>query len=393
MPYSHFQTISRSDIPSDGKLYIIGDIHGEIEAFSALVAELSDNDVLVVVGDIIDRGRDAAGKNATSAVLDLILEKNAMDSGPKIYSIKGNHEHEFLAVIDILNAERPFNPENKDKLVTCFRNGGAWLFKHPQDSRQNHALLVWSAHYMAGERSEHYQRAERFILNYIEELSQASNISDYLIDDLSQYEAYIRQLPYVIKIDDALNPAWVVHSDLAMTDSDLNLKMSNHQNLQDAEIDALINTRPQYFSHVRTKDDVKVYCGHNIIDENPTSECAPTFAVRDFSNHINLDSGAYFTKNFLVVDHFQYLAFIKAAPSAKSHAFIEASLTELNDYLARFNTLTLPDVNDSRGLNASSPLPSMEESQQVTFWRNTPLDAPQAEDRRLIISTHNTSSG
>ena len=45
------------DVPDDKNVYFIGDIHGNFELFQSTLKELgiTDDDVLISVGDLVDR--------------------------------------------------------------------------------------------------------------------------------------------------------------------------------------------------------------------------------------------------------------------------------------------------------------------------------------------------
>ena len=63
-------------------VWAVGDIHGYREEFEVLLGRLRlvEGDMVICVGDLIDRGPDSHG------VLSIVSESN------RIYSIKGNHE-------------------------------------------------------------------------------------------------------------------------------------------------------------------------------------------------------------------------------------------------------------------------------------------------------------
>lgn len=69
----------------EGRTYIVGDIHGCIDELNELlkVISFSKNDLLISVGDNIDRGPDSVG------TIKKLIEINAI-------SVKGNHENKFL---------------------------------------------------------------------------------------------------------------------------------------------------------------------------------------------------------------------------------------------------------------------------------------------------------
>ena len=63
-------------------VWTVGDIHGYLKEFEALLEKLnlSDGDMVLCLGDLIDRGPDSHG------VLSLVRGSD------RIFSIKGNHE-------------------------------------------------------------------------------------------------------------------------------------------------------------------------------------------------------------------------------------------------------------------------------------------------------------
>ena len=64
----------------------IGDIHGCVEEFDEMLAKLSYNpqeDRVILLGDLVDRGPDSAG-----------LVKKAREM--KLECLMGNHEHKFV---------------------------------------------------------------------------------------------------------------------------------------------------------------------------------------------------------------------------------------------------------------------------------------------------------
>ncbi|MBU6385097.1 MAG: metallophosphoesterase [Planctomycetes bacterium] len=71
----------------------IGDIHGCLTALDALLAaiEPTAQDVLIPVGDYIDRGPDSKG------VIDRLME---LKEKTKLFALLGNHEEMMLGVLD-----------------------------------------------------------------------------------------------------------------------------------------------------------------------------------------------------------------------------------------------------------------------------------------------------
>ena len=154
MPCSnHILVVPNSE--STGKTYVIGDVHGEIEAFNEVLSELKPHDTLIVAGDLIDRGgvMDAEGGfvPASKQIMDTILKYANAPVGtmPKIYAIKGNHELDFLDIlkaIDLLKIPENCNARFRIKvgmvLVNFFRNGGAWIFNRPDNSPEKHSRFL-----------------------------------------------------------------------------------------------------------------------------------------------------------------------------------------------------------------------------------------------------------
>jgi RNA ligase len=83
--YVHVKDI-REEI-GDRRYIVIGDIHGCVDEFEEMLFDLEFNeneDVLISVGDLIDRG--PSSKGVTDYVMSL----------PNFYMVKGNHEEKFL---------------------------------------------------------------------------------------------------------------------------------------------------------------------------------------------------------------------------------------------------------------------------------------------------------
>lgn len=81
-----------------GRRLVIGDIHGCIDTFRALLDKvaLSKSDSLYLLGDYIDKGRDSG------AVLDDIIRLRS--DGYTIVAIRGNHEE------NLIHAHENYNP-------------------------------------------------------------------------------------------------------------------------------------------------------------------------------------------------------------------------------------------------------------------------------------------
>ena len=73
------------------RLYVVGDVHGHLATFRALLHRLSlaSEDRVVCLGDMIDRGPDSAG------LVDLLR------SHPQVICLKGNHEQMAVQSVQI----------------------------------------------------------------------------------------------------------------------------------------------------------------------------------------------------------------------------------------------------------------------------------------------------
>lgn len=77
----------------NGNLYAIGDIHGSLESLERLIEKINpdlERDLLLFVGDYIDRGPSSKG------VVDYIIRLKNQSPPGQIICLKGNHEAMFL---------------------------------------------------------------------------------------------------------------------------------------------------------------------------------------------------------------------------------------------------------------------------------------------------------
>lgn len=90
--------------------YVIGDIHGCYDEFIKMLNLINYNendDILIFVGDYIDRGNKS---------YEMIKWLNNHKSN-RVIPIRGNHEEEFILNIDILNSIKNIN--NNDLYYIC----------------------------------------------------------------------------------------------------------------------------------------------------------------------------------------------------------------------------------------------------------------------------------
>lgn len=88
-----------ASIPAGERVYAIGDIHGRLDLFSALIAAIDADDesrgpaqtTVILLGDLIDRGPDSAGVIATA---------REWGQRRRLRIIAGNHEEMLLRSLD-----------------------------------------------------------------------------------------------------------------------------------------------------------------------------------------------------------------------------------------------------------------------------------------------------
>ncbi|WDD98608.1 metallophosphoesterase [Thalassomonas actiniarum] len=116
-----------------GTDYFVGDIHGCYHLLLEQLKQLnfSDNDRLIAMGDLIDRGRD-------SALCLRLLEQ------PWFFSVLGNHEHMFLQAceVHIKGAEHCYDSEAIHFWYRHCLNGGDWLGQYTGDEIRVFKTLI-----------------------------------------------------------------------------------------------------------------------------------------------------------------------------------------------------------------------------------------------------------
>jgi serine/threonine protein phosphatase 1 len=94
-------------VPVGTRYYVIGDIHGRLDLFEALIGEIEaeiarDTTVdhrIVLLGDLVDRGPDSAG----------VVERTRLwQQARNVRVLAGNHEEMFLAAFEKPEALRHF---------------------------------------------------------------------------------------------------------------------------------------------------------------------------------------------------------------------------------------------------------------------------------------------
>ena len=112
-------TPSGPSVPDGERYYVVGDIHGRLDLFEALIeaieadiAQQSDADVTVVLlGDLIDRGPDSAG----------VIERSAQwQESRRVRILAGNHEEMFLQSFDDIEVLRHFLKHGGRETILSF---------------------------------------------------------------------------------------------------------------------------------------------------------------------------------------------------------------------------------------------------------------------------------
>ncbi|MEP3050304.1 MAG: metallophosphoesterase [Erythrobacter sp.] len=94
-------------VPAGERYYAIGDIHGRLDLFEALIAGIEADDAaagqaqttIILLGDLVDRGQDSAG---------VITRTRAWQDERKVRVLTGNHEEMFLQTFDDIEVLRHF---------------------------------------------------------------------------------------------------------------------------------------------------------------------------------------------------------------------------------------------------------------------------------------------
>ncbi|WP_209346943.1 metallophosphoesterase family protein [Pontixanthobacter sp. CEM42] len=97
----------RACVPDGERLYVIGDIHGRLDLFDALVRAIEEDDkqsgeaetTIILLGDLVDRGPHSAG---------VIQLAQLWEEYRAIRYLFGNHEEMFLDSFDDLEVMRHF---------------------------------------------------------------------------------------------------------------------------------------------------------------------------------------------------------------------------------------------------------------------------------------------
>lgn len=335
------EVITESDV--QGNIFIIGDVHGCYELLLKVLSKLTPDDILIITGDLIDRGEMKFLGPSTALVLNMLIEyKNApRGTRPQIFCIMGNHEMDFLAVYNLLNrvkhSNEPPSAAAINMLLSFFKNGGGWICRETLGNVDHQERLLYFRALGFGDASPEC-KANAF--KYAAQILDALDPFSELIPEIHAYKAFIKTLPFVLQIKGP-HPAWIVHADLNFTDEELEGKIASAEPIKftNLELRHLIDTRIKQLptEKKRNKHSTLVVVGHNVISSpDHRSYLERVLPVRTETNHINLDGGAYYRNAFLLMNLTEYSIEVVGKDISDNHLPIltyakDAIQTHLNE--------------------------------------------------------------
>lgn len=98
---------SRAAVPDGQRVYAVGDVHGRLDLFEALIAAVEEDDAagpaaettVVLLGDLVDRGPDSAG---------VVARAREWQRQRQVRILTGNHEEMFLSSFEKAETLRHF---------------------------------------------------------------------------------------------------------------------------------------------------------------------------------------------------------------------------------------------------------------------------------------------
>ncbi|MBA4164992.1 MAG: serine/threonine protein phosphatase [Erythrobacter sp.] len=106
-------------VPAGDRYYVVGDIHGRLDLFDALIGAIEADDAscgpanttVVLLGDLVDRGPDSAG---------VIHRARAWCEQRHVRILMGNHEEMFLQSFDDIEVLRHFLKHGGRETILSF---------------------------------------------------------------------------------------------------------------------------------------------------------------------------------------------------------------------------------------------------------------------------------
>lgn len=293
--------------------FVIGDLHGNANCLNEAINVLQENDRLFIVGDLTDRGKD-----------NIEVMKLLQENQERVIAIKGNHENltlnaisglenmarepkdivhqteEYLKEQMITKLESIFNlyhDKNKNKqqkqdtfqrdygnevnsVWNHIKNGGIWLDKLFYEELKSGKIIM-----STGEDGEK-------LLTYNAD------------SDVKMIKDYMNSLPYIVHVQ-GNNRFNMVHADMPINDQELQRRISNNEELTNAERGYATWAREGKPGKVinytfqdkgRTDTSILTIVGHSIVAKG----AAPV--VREKTNTIDIDVGTYSNDVSLLVN-------------------------------------------------------------------------------------------
>ncbi len=118
-------------LPAGQRVYAVGDIHGRMDLFEAMVAAIEDDDdtagiadtTVILLGDLVDRGPDSAGVLRAARAWQEMGPGSGSGrhgAGRKVRILAGNHEEMFLASFDNTEVMRHFLRHGGKQTIASF---------------------------------------------------------------------------------------------------------------------------------------------------------------------------------------------------------------------------------------------------------------------------------
>lgn len=312
-----------------GDDYVIGDVHGN-PCLREVFNLLGENDRLLIVGDLTDRGKDSIG------VIELVIQHQ-----DKIFVSRGNHENFCLQTIAILeecilkdpqavgfintliaNWEQtkditPIreaiqkNPEMEMLFLHALYNGGEWLVSLFANELEEKKITIENRD---GQKTIVYRDNSK----------------------IKMIREYMEKLPYIIHVEGD-KPYNVVHADFPLSDRELQKRIKEGRGLSDSERHYITWAREKggdvlIRNKRRTSHSLPTFTGHTPL------EIAGTSPVREKTNTYNIDvhnSGVSLVIN-LTKGSSQFIG----AGKAKLSDVIIAAKTKIDTQLYIWNNLT-----------------------------------------------------
>lgn len=163
-------------------IYVCSDIHGDYEKYIRIfeIINFTDNDMLFILGDIVDRGNDSI-----KILQDMMYRHN-------VIPILGNHEYMAKVVLEkCVNEIIEDNVHILDKNLTSsiadwFINGGLTTFNEFKElsNSDKYAILNYIEEFLVYE--EISVKGQDYILIHagISNFDESKNMNEYYLDEL-----------------------------------------------------------------------------------------------------------------------------------------------------------------------------------------------------------------